>query len=254
MCHDDASRPPAPPIVGEVATRERLTITVDDGNVFAASLALPASPARAGVVILPDIRGLHPYYEALAERFAEAGFAAIAIDYFGRTAGLPDGGLRTDDFDYPPHVEQTTNAGLEADITAAIEALRGSTSSALPILTVGFCFGGAHSWRLAATDVDVAGSIGFYGRPERVGEQAREVRKPILMLIAGADAHIDLDAALTLAATMREAGADVTDVVYEGAPHSFFDRSFDAWRGVCDDAWAQILAFADRVLTPSRHE
>ena len=250
MCHDDASRPPAPPIVGAVATRERRTLTATDGNVFAASLAFPEQAPRAGVVILPDIRGLHPYYEALAERFAEAGFAAIAIDYFGRTAGLPDGGLRTDDFDYPPHVEQTTHEGLEADVNAAIAALRSATSASLPILTVGFCFGGAHSWRLAATDVDVVGSIGFYGRPERVGEQAREVRRPILMLIAGADAHIDLEAALALAATMREAGAEVTDVVYEGAPHSFFDRSFGEWRAACDDAWGQILDFADRVLTP----
>lgn len=250
MCHDDASRPPAPPIVGPVATRERVTLTASDGNEFAASLALPEQTPRAGVVILPDIRGLHAYYEALAERFAEAGFAAIAIDYFGRTAGLPDGGLRTDDFDYPSHVERTTHDGLEADIAAAIDALRSRTSSTLPMLTVGFCFGGAHSWRLAATDVDLAGSIGFYGRPERVGDQAHQVRRPILMLIAGADAHIELDAALALAATMRQAGADVTDVVYEGAPHSFFDRSFDEWRSACDDAWAQILGFADRVLTP----
>lgn len=250
MCHDDASRPPAPPIVGDVATRERVTLTAADANQFAASVALPVVAPRAGVVILPDIRGLHPYYEALAERFAEAGFAAIAIDYFGRTAGLPEGGLRSDDFDYPAHVEQTTHAGLEADISAAIEALRADTSPTLPILTVGFCFGGAHSWRLAATDVDVAGCIGFYGRPERVGEQADHVRKPILMLIAGADAHIDLDAALALAAMMREAGADVTDVVYEGAPHSFFDRSFNEWQAVCDDAWAQILQFADRTITP----
>lgn len=249
MCHDDASRPPAPPVVGEVAERRRLTVTAADGSHFAASLALPAATPRAGVVILPDIRGLHPYYEALAERFAEAGFASIAIDYFGRTAGVPDGGLRSDDFDYAPHVEQTTHESLEADIEAAITTLRTEADASLPILTVGFCFGGAHSWRLAATDVDVAGCIGFYGRPERVGAQAHDVRKPILMLIAGGDAHIDPDAALALAATMRDAGAHVTDVVYPGAPHSFFDRAFVEWQSVCDDAWVQILGFADQVLT-----
>lgn len=249
MCHDDASRPPAPPVVGEVAERRRLIVTAADGNRFAASLALPASTPRAGIVILPDVRGLHAYYEALAERFAEAGFAAIAFDYFGRTAGLADDGLRSDDFAYATHVEQTTHAGLEADVSASIDALREAAGVALPIVTVGFCFGGAHSWRLAATDVDIAGCIGFYGRPERVGEQAAQVHRPILMLIAGGDAHIDPDAVLALAATMREAGADVTDVVYAGAPHSFFDRSFGEWRSVCDDAWAQILGFADRVLS-----
>ena len=53
-------------------------------------LLLPASADPAdgrNVVILPDVRGLHPYYEALAVRFAEAGFHAVAFDYFGRTQG-----------------------------------------------------------------------------------------------------------------------------------------------------------------------
>src|SRR5919206_4605627 len=91
MCHDPDSRPPAPPRTGDVAERGTLTLAAADGTDYSAAVALPAEPARAGVVILPDIRGLHPYYVALAERFAEAGLAAVALDYFGRTAGLAGG-------------------------------------------------------------------------------------------------------------------------------------------------------------------
>ena len=42
------------------------------------------------MVILPDVRGVHAYYEALAQRFAEARFGAIVVDYYGRTAGVGD--------------------------------------------------------------------------------------------------------------------------------------------------------------------
>ena len=86
--------------------------------------ALPAEPARTGVVLLPDIRGLHPYYVALAERFAEAGVAAVAIDWFGRTAGVAEGGTRGEDFDWQSHIPRTTPEGVDADVTAAIAHLR----------------------------------------------------------------------------------------------------------------------------------
>ena len=49
------------------------------------------------MVVLPDVRGLHPYYVELAERFAEAGIPAVAIDYFGRTAGVEP--TRGDEFE-----------------------------------------------------------------------------------------------------------------------------------------------------------
>src|SRR3954451_4800111 len=95
MCHDHDSRPPAPPRSGDVAERGTLTLTSADGTEFSAAYAAPAGEPQVGVVVLPDIRGRHPYYRglppysvALPERFAEAGLAAVAIDWFGRTAGL----------------------------------------------------------------------------------------------------------------------------------------------------------------------
>jgi len=251
MCHDHDSRPPAPPRSGEVLERGTLTLTSADGTEFSAAYAAPAAPPRAGVILLPDIRGLHPYYVALAERLAEAGLPAVAIDYFGRTAGLAgadDGtGTRGGDFAWKRHVPRTTEAGIDADIEAGLEYLRGRTRPDLPVLTVGFCFGGSHSWRQSAGDLDLAGCVGFYGRPVVVGESAGRARRPTLMLIAGRDAVTPVADQLALADTMRAAGAEVETAVYDGAPHSFFDRAFGVWADACADAWRRILALADRV-------
>jgi carboxymethylenebutenolidase len=185
---------------------------------------------------------------ALAERFAEAGAAAVAIDWFGRTAGVcGETGTRGEDFDWQAHVPRTTEGGIDADIAAAIGYLRERTSADLPVITVGFCFGGSHSWRQSGGSLDLAGCVGFYGRPSVVGDAARRAHLPTVMLIAGADAATPVADQLALADTMRAAGADVDAVVYDGAPHSFFDRAHAQWAEACRDAWEHVLALTDRV-------
>ena len=116
MCFDLDSRPPILPIAGGALDSAPLTLTGADGASFAAFRARAAEPSGAGMIVLPDVRGLHPYYEELVLRLAEHGVDAIAIDYFGRTAFDQP---RDDTFDYMPHVGQTTWAGLSGDIGAA---------------------------------------------------------------------------------------------------------------------------------------
>lgn len=241
MCHDDDSRPPAPPTTHPVASAARTTLTAADGNVLAAYVTEPGVPSTAGVVILPDVRGLHPYYEALAERFAEAGFHAVALDYFGRTAGT---GPRGDDFDWQAQIGTLTPGVVAADAAAAVAHLRerGATS----LFSVGFCFGGGQSWRLSASDLGLAGCIGFYGRPAMLADVEADLRAPLLLLVAGADAATPLADFEAIQQRLRGLGKDVDMVVYEGAPHSFFDRAFREWRDACADAWQQILDFTAR--------
>ncbi len=199
-------------------------------------------------MILPDVRGLYRFYEELALRFAERGYAAVAIDYFGRTAGVSK---RDDDFEYMPHVEQTTQDGIQADTAAAVAHLR--TAGCDAVFTVGFCFGGRNSWLAAASGHELAGAIGFYGRPgpgrdgspgptQRVGELAA----PILALMGGADPGIPLDEVEAFDAALAEAGVEHEVVVYPGAPHSFFDRKFEEFATDSEDAWNRVLAFLER--------
>ena len=107
MCYDVDAHPPLPPIRGAALDAGDLTLISADGTPVAAYGARAAQPGGAGIAVLPDVRGLHPFYEELALRFAEAGVQAIAIDYFSRTAGT---GRRGADFDYMPHVSQARHA------------------------------------------------------------------------------------------------------------------------------------------------
>ncbi|GAA0965916.1 dienelactone hydrolase family protein [Acrocarpospora macrocephala] len=238
MCHSTSSRPPAPPVIGEVAAQEQIELTSADGTRFLAYRTEPATPNGRSVVILPDIRGLHPYYRDLAVRFAEAGFHTIAIDYFGRTAGTdPD---RGDSFDWQSKIGEVTLEHVRLDMSAALAELP------QPVFTVGFCFGGANSWWLGAHGNGLAGAIGFYGAIRRIGELPDTPGAPVLLLRGGADTASTDEEFDTFTAALDHAGTENETVIYPGAPHSFFDRSYSEWADACADAWRQILSFTER--------
>lgn len=242
MCYDDSARPPLPPLVSGGATDAAdLKLRSADGTEFNAYHARAENPNGAGMVILPDVRGLHEFYKELARRFAEAGVHAIAIDYFARTAGLDT--PRDESFEYRPHVEQAKPETVDADVRAAIEYLRSPDGGAPQrVYTVGFCWGGSNSWRQSATQPGLAGAIGFYGIPSRVEEYVSRMQAPLLILAAGQD-FTPVEVTEKFAEDVRAAGARATVQVYPDAPHSFFDRTFDQYRGECDDAWGRILEF-----------
>ncbi len=246
MCFDTDSEPPIPRIAGAAVSHESLTLQAADGNELAAFVATPDGAAATGVVIFPDVRGLYHFYEELALRFAERGHAAIAIDYFGRTAGVSK---RDDDFEYMPHVDQTTDEGVQADAHAAVEKLR--QLGVASVFSIGFCFGGRASWVAAASGHGLSGSVGLYGSPTRqrggpsVIERIDSIGCPILALQAGDDAGITADDNAAFERALTAAGIEHELVVYDGAPHSFFDRKQAEFADASDDAWRRTLAFID---------
>src|SRR5204863_7937912 len=121
MCVDNDSRPPITPIAGGSAGGRDLRLTSADGTRSMAYSARAAKPSGAGMVVIPDVRGLHQYYKDLADRFAEVGVDAVAIDFFARTAPSDD---RGESFDYMAQVPQTRPETLQADIAAAAAYLR----------------------------------------------------------------------------------------------------------------------------------
>jgi len=244
MCYSDDARPPLPPIGGAAADQGDMTLTAKDGNKFMAYFARASNPTGSGMVVLPDVRGLHHFYKELAQRFAEAGIDAVAIDYFGRTAGI---GSRDEQFEYRSHVEKTTPEGIAADTAAAIAYLESKEGGAVKAaFTVGFCFGGSNSWNQSAMQPGLNGAIGFYGRPERSLPNLSKMKAPLLLLIAGSDAATPREAFIDFDRRLAEAGVPHEMHIYEGAPHSFFDRTFDQWKDACDDAWRRILAFVKK--------
>jgi carboxymethylenebutenolidase len=250
VCFALDSLPPVPVVLGAAVAHDDLVLEASDGNRFAAFAVAPDEPNGIGVAVLPDVRGLYRFYEELALRFAERGFSAVAIDYFGRTAGV---GKRDDDFPYMDHVAQTTRPGIQADVGAAVAHLRSPAGGGCrAIFTVGFCFGGRHSWLSAAGGHGLAGAVGFYGRPGpgqdgSAGpvQRAHELEAPILGLMGGADQAITAEDVAAFEQALTAAGVEHELVTYEGAPHSFFDRRYEEHAEASEDAWRRVLAFLE---------
>jgi carboxymethylenebutenolidase len=259
MCFEfDALPPMVPkdrvlPAMAGGAAAEMLVLESADGSTFSAALAeCPESIGGTAVIILPDVRGLYRFYIELAERFSTAGYHAIAIDYFGRTAGT---GERGEDFDFMTHTMQTTPAQVQADVAAARAALVERTG-AVNAVTLGFCFGGAQS-DLCATnpDLDLDAVISFYGMldPGRAGIDSEsfpaplanvdKIRKPVLALFGGADELIPAADIEAFEAALEANGMPHETHVYPGAPHSFFDRSQEEFAEASADAWRRVLDY-----------
>ena len=249
MCFDHDSRPPIRPIAGGSLDSRELPLIADDGNRFTAFGARAAEPTGAGMIVLPDVRGLHAYYEDLALRFAEHGIDAVAIDYFGRTAGL---GRREAGFEHNQHVVQLSWPGVSADIRAAAAYLRSEPGGAArSLFSVGFCVGGRISFDAATLGLGLAGVIGFYGWP--IGQHrsnipapadlAPQIASPVLALFGGADEGITTDAIATFESALKVAGVENRVVVYPTAPHSFFDRKADEYSRTSEEAWTEVLGF-----------
>jgi carboxymethylenebutenolidase len=251
VCFELDSTPPVPSIRGASVSHDELVLQSRDGNRLAAFAAVPESPGGVGIAILPDVRGLYRFYEELALRFAERGFTAVAFDYFGRTAGVAK---RDDDFEYREHVQQTTTAGVQADLAAVVAHLRQTCSV---VFTVGFCFGGRQSWLAAAEQDGLAGAIGFYGRPGPLddgtpgpAQRAAELTAPILGLMGGADPGIPAEAVEDFERALEAAGVEHELITYAGAPHSFFDRKQEDFAEASADAWERVLAFIRKRSVP----
>ena len=254
MCFSTSDRPPLPPIRGAALDTRDLTLHGRDGSPFAASAARAAEPSGAGIVVIPDVRGLHPYYEDLARRFAEAGVHAVAIDPYGRTAGPSK---RDASFAYEPHVAQLDPEQVDGDVGAAVAFLRGADGGEPErIYTVGFCLGGRISLLQARGGHGLAGVIGCYAwpvGPHRSGlaapaDEASRFGCAVLNLYGGADQGIPADARDAFDRALTAAGVPHRTVVYESAPHSFFDRKAADFADASADAWRQMLEFMEITL------
>ena len=251
MCFPPDATPPVPEIFGAAVEHRNLTLSAADGNEFMAFEALGESSAGTAVVVLPDVRGLFPFYEELALRFAERGYDAMAIDYFGRSAGTD---ARNENFDFMQHVRATTFEGVRDDVAAAVAHLRAAESDR-SVFTIGFCFGGSNSWHQAANGHGLAGSIGFYGHPDRadsprgarpVISRVAEMEGAILGLMAGEDPGIPESEVEAFRRKLSAGGVDAEIVTYPGAPHSFFDRTYEQHADASADAWKRVLRFIER--------
>ncbi len=254
MCYDADALPPFYGSPLTAVSSADLLLTATDGAPLAAFRSLPDEPTGPAVLVLPDNRGLSSFYEELTKRLAEQGMPAVAIDYFGRTAG-PDHRNRPAEFGEPsklmPHLGALTRDGLYADFDAALAHLR-----ALPgaqhrsVISLGFCMGGRFAFLTAHHRFTLSAAIGLYGFPDALRgapgpiQLAPELTAPILGLFAGADDGIPASMVAAFDEKLAAAGNQREIITYPGATHGFFEAGSGAFEHECADVWRRILDFA----------
>jgi carboxymethylenebutenolidase len=217
-----------------------MTLVAEDGNEFLAYHAHPADPRGVGLVVLPSANGLVPFFKRFSDRLAAEGYDAVGVDYYGRTAGLTE---RVDDVKiYPAHMPLVQSDTADLDVAAAAGFLR-SSASVSKVVSIGFCFAGAISWRQAARGLDAA--VGFYGCAADLRASVPDLtalEAPMLLIVAGKDDVYPPEDLLRLDAELRDVSARHTTLLLENAPHGFFKLS-DKWQDECERTWAGLLTF-----------
>jgi carboxymethylenebutenolidase len=212
--------------------------------------ARPDGPAARAVVVVQEAFGVNSYIEGVTDRFAEAGFDAVAPHVFHRAGG---GTAPYDDFaKVIPLYEGLTDDGILMDLDAAFAHLNVLGHVAGSIGLVGFCFGGRVSF-LAAARRTFGASVGFYGGgivtarfpqfPPLVGEAA-SLQTPWLGLFGDEDGSIPVEDVEELRGALGSAPVPTDVVRYAGADHGFFCDQRPAFhREASDDAWRRTLAW-----------
>ena len=249
MCVDHDSRPPIAPIAGAAVDGTPVELTAADGNRFAAYRADASAPTRRRHARAPRRARAGALLRGARAPVRRGGVDAIAIDYYGRTAGASrrDAELRSCAPRRPArHGPASGPTRSPRPSTSARSVACGSLSS------VGFCVGGRISFLLATVpEVGLAGAIGFYGWPvgprrddlPAPADVAASMRAPVLAIFGGDDQGIPPDHVAAFRSALEGADVEHRIIVMQGAPHSFFDRKQDSFAAASREAWDAVRAF-----------
>jgi len=202
-------------------------------------LATPASGGGPGVIVIQEWWGLVPHIKDVCDRFAAAGYVALAPDmYHGAVAKSPDEAgklmmaLQIDD--------------AEKNLRGAIRFLlsQGATSGE-KVGTVGFCMGGALSLYAACKNQQVGACVIFYGIHPNVKPDLAHLRAPVLGLYAERDGFVTPAVVHGLEEQLKTHGRSAEMHIYPGVDHAFFnDQRPEVYNeAAAKDAWSRVLRF-----------
>ena len=208
-------------------------------------LARPKMENAPGVVVVQEWWGLDDHIKSLAERFAAAGFVALAPDlYRGQVASEPDEARKLAmELNFPQAIK---------DIQGAVNYLRGQPFvQPDQIGVVGFCMGGGVTGQMALHGENVGAAVAFYGiRNPMTDAEAQQMNVPLLAIYGEDDGSIPFDNVRANEAKLRAAGKTTETIIYPGAPHAFFnDTRADHYRHeASEDAWTRTLEWLKTYL------
>ena len=234
---------------------ESRTLDTPDGPMRLYEAA-PDDPPRAAVVVVQEAFGVNDHIEDVTRRFADAGYHAVAPDFFHRAGG---GTAEYGDWDAVIKLFGTItgDASVLADVDAALEHLRASGFADDRIAIVGFCFGGRVSF-MVALERALGAAVGFYGGGIVTGrfpqfptliDRAGELKTPWLGLFGDEDQSIPVEDVEALRAALPTASVDTEIVRYASAGHGFHCDVRDGYdEKAAADAWSRTLDWFSRHL------
>lgn len=201
-------------------------------------LAAPASGSGPGVVVIQEWWGLNDHIRAIAERFAAAGFVALAPDlYRGEVALAPDEARRL-----------AMNLDMQRaakDMSGAVDFVADRSNHPVRVGVVGFCMGGGLALALAALRPDKVGAVApFYGLPRDPSLDWNGLSASVQGHYGELDSGVPLDDVRAFMAKLEALGKSTEVHVYGGAGHAFFnDQGKNFKPDAAKLAWDRTLEF-----------
>ncbi len=208
-----------------------------NGHATEGYLATSAAGKGPGVLVIQEWWGLVGHIKKLCDRFAAAGFSALAPDmYHGQIASEPDGAGKL--------FMALNIAQAEKDLRGAATYLLARSSTA-KIGAVGFCMGGQLALFAATLNPSVGACVNFYGIHPNVKPDYAKLSGPVLGLFAEKDGFVNPDVARGVDAAIKKAGKQSEIHIYPGVDHAFFnDERADVYdKAAAEDAWKRTLEF-----------
>ena len=171
-----------------------VTLTAADDFKLSAYVSEPSSPAKGAIVVLQEIFGVNSHIRAVADRYAAAGYLAIAPATFDRITRDIQLGYTPDDMTQGSRLKAAVEAlpapGVLQDVQAAVEY----ATRAGKVGVVGYCWGGLLVWRSAEKVRGLSAAVAYYGGGMTVGaEPSRKPAVPTMAHFGDQDAHISVE-------------------------------------------------------------
>lgn len=210
---------------------------------------------RPGVIVAHEWWGLNDYVKSRAEKLAELGYVAFALDMYG-------------DQRVTEHAQEA--GGWMKQITENVDQWQARALAGLDVLkqhervdperlaAVGYCFGGATVMQMAYAGADLDGVVSFHGSlPPATEEQQKQIRSSVLVAHGSADSFVPPERVQAFQQALDAAGADWRMITYGGVRHGFTNPSagdygienlaYDAQAD--EDSWAEMKSFLSSVLS-----
>lgn len=195
------------------------------------------------VLVVHENRGLNPYVEDVARRFAVANFVAFAPDGLTSVGGFPG-----DDEKGAAAFRQVDGAKMMNDFEAAARWLKARPESNGKMGAIGFCYGGGVVNTMAVRlGADLGAAAPFYGR-QPSAEDTAKIKAPIMAHYAENDQGIDAGIP-AFETALKANGKTYQMFTYPGTQHGFHNDTtprFD--KGAADLAWSRTVEFFNKNL------